>query len=53
MVAANGPDAISSALQEASDAGVKIVYVDSPANVDAAATSQQIIKQPEKQQAKR
>ena len=38
MVAANGPDAISSALQEASDAGVKIVYVDSPANVDAAAT---------------
>ena len=38
MVAANGPDAISSALQEASDGGVKIVYVDSPANVDAAAT---------------
>lgn len=38
MVAANGPDAISSALQEAVDAGVKIVYVDSPANVDAEAT---------------
>ncbi|MDY5021745.1 MAG: ABC transporter substrate-binding protein [Blautia sp.] len=38
MVAANGPDAISSALQEASDAGVKIVYVDSPANVEAEAT---------------
>ena len=38
MVAANGPDAISSALQEASDKGVKIVYVDSPANVDAEAT---------------
>lgn len=38
MVAANGPDAISSALQEASAAGVKIVYVDSPANVDAEAT---------------
>ena len=38
LVAANGPDAISSALKEASDAGVKIVYVDSPANVDAEAT---------------
>lgn len=38
MVAANGPDAISSALQEASDAGIKIVYVDSPANVEAEAT---------------
>ena len=34
MVAANGPDAISSALKDASAAGVKIVYVDSPANVD-------------------
>ena len=38
MVAANGPDAISSALNEASASGVKIVYVDSPANVDAEAT---------------
>lgn len=38
VVAANGPDAISSALKEASDAGVKIIYVDSPANVDAEAT---------------
>ncbi len=38
MVAANGPDAISSALNEASAAGVKIVYVDSPANVEAEAT---------------
>ena len=38
MVAANGPDAISSALKEAADAGVKIVYVDSPANVEAEAT---------------
>lgn len=38
MVAANGPDAISSALTEASAAGVKLVYVDSPANVDAEAT---------------
>lgn len=38
IVAANGPDAISSALKEASSAGVKIVYVDSPANVDAEAT---------------
>ena len=38
IVAANGPDAISSALREASDAGVKLIYVDSPANVDAEAT---------------
>ncbi|EET58651.1 sugar-binding domain protein [Marvinbryantia formatexigens DSM 14469] len=38
LVAANGPDAISSALTEAAGAGVKIVYVDSPANVEAEAT---------------
>ncbi|MDD3920332.1 MAG: substrate-binding domain-containing protein, partial [Eubacteriales bacterium] len=38
MVAANGPDAISSALKEAQSAGVKVVYVDSPANVAAEAT---------------
>ena len=38
MVAANGPDAISGALEEALSAGIKIVYVDSPANVDAEAT---------------
>ncbi len=38
LVAANGPDAISSALTEAKDAGVKIIYVDSPANVEAEAT---------------
>ena len=38
MVAANGPDAISSALSDAVEQGVKIVYVDSPANVEAEAT---------------
>lgn len=38
IVAANGPDAISSALQEATAQGVKIIYVDSPANVKAEAT---------------
>ena len=38
VVAANGPDSISSALKEAIAAGVKIIYVDSPANVDAEAT---------------
>ena len=37
IVAANGPDAISSALREAASQGVKIVYVDSPANVEAEA----------------
>ena len=38
MVAVNGPDAISSALREAKEAGIKVVYVDSPANVEAEAT---------------
>lgn len=38
MVAANSEDAVSGALQEAVDAGIKIVYVDSPANVEAEAT---------------
>ena len=38
MVAANGPDAISGALKEAKDKGIKLVYVDSPANVEAEAT---------------
>lgn len=38
VVAANGPDSISSALKEAIAAGVKIIYVDSPANVEAEAT---------------
>lgn len=38
MVAANGPDAISSALKDAESSGVKVVYVDSPANVEAEAT---------------
>ena len=38
MVAANGPDAISGALQDAVAAGIKVVYVDSPANVEAEAT---------------
>ena len=38
IVAANGPDAISSALNEAIAAGVKVVYVDSPANVAGEAT---------------
>ena len=38
MVAANREDAVSGALQEAIDAGMKLVYVDSPANVEAEAT---------------
>lgn len=38
IVAANGPDAISGALKEAEAAGIKIIYVDSPANVEAEAT---------------
>ncbi|MCL2009490.1 MAG: substrate-binding domain-containing protein [Synergistaceae bacterium] len=38
LLAANGPDAVTSALREAVDAGVKIIYVDSPANFPAEAT---------------
>ena len=38
MVAANSEDAVSGALQEAIDAGMKLVYVDYPANVEAEAT---------------
>ena len=38
LLAANGPDAISSALKEAAAKGVKIIYVDSPANFPAEAT---------------
>ena len=38
LLAANGPDAISSALKEAAAKGVKIVYVDSPANFPSEAT---------------
>lgn len=38
MVAANSEDAVSGALQEAIDAGMKLVYVDSPANVEVEAT---------------
>ena len=38
LVAVNSEDAVSGALQEAVDAGIKIVYVDSPANVEAEAT---------------
>ena len=38
LVAANSEDAVSGALQEGADAGIKFVYVDTPANVDAEAT---------------
>ena len=38
MIAANGPDAISSALKDAAAKGVKIIYVDSPANFSGEAT---------------
>ncbi|MFV0411707.1 MAG: substrate-binding domain-containing protein [Oscillospiraceae bacterium] len=38
IIAANGPDAITAALTEAQNAGVKIVYIDSPANIPALQT---------------
>lgn len=38
LLAANGPDAVTEALKEAVAAGVKIIYVDSPANFPADAT---------------
>jgi ribose transport system substrate-binding protein len=38
VLAANGPDAVTATLEEAISEGVKIVYIDSPANIDAEAT---------------
>ncbi len=38
LLAANGPDAVTAALEEAEEAGVTIVYVDSPADLPAART---------------
>jgi ribose transport system substrate-binding protein len=38
LLAANGPDAVTAALEEAKTAGVKIVYVDSAANFPAIQT---------------
>ncbi len=38
LLAANGPTAVTSALREADAAGVKIIYVDSPADFPAIAT---------------
>ena len=38
MIAANGLDAVTAALKEAQAEGIKIVYVDSPANLEAEAT---------------
>lgn len=38
LLAANGPDAVTATLEEAMEKGIKIVYVDSPANVDGEAT---------------
>lgn len=38
LIAANGPDAITKALEDAKSKGIKIIYVDSPANTGAEAT---------------
>lgn len=38
IIAANGPDAITATLEQAISDGIKIIYVDSPANIDAEAT---------------
>mgnify|MGYP001401614157 CR=1 FL=1 len=38
LLAANGPDAVTSALEEAQEAGIKIVYVDSAADFPAIQT---------------
>ncbi|HOB20412.1 MAG TPA: substrate-binding domain-containing protein, partial [Candidatus Atribacteria bacterium] len=38
LLAANGPDAVTSALKEATEAGVKIIYVDSAADYPAEQT---------------
>lgn len=38
LIAANGPDAITSALEDAKSKGIKIIYVDSAAKTEAEAT---------------
>lgn len=38
LLAANGPDAVTASLEEAKEAGVKIIYVDSAANFEGEAT---------------
>lgn len=38
LIAANGPDSITGALKEAEEEGVKIIYIDSPANHPALQT---------------
>lgn len=38
LLAANGPDAVTQALEEAANDGVEIIYVDSPANFPAVQT---------------
>jgi len=38
IIAANGPDAVTAALDEAKSKGIKIIYVDSPARIEAFAT---------------
>jgi ribose transport system substrate-binding protein len=38
MIAANGPEAISAALEDAKAKGIKIIYVDSPAKTEGVAT---------------
>lgn len=38
LIAANGPDSVTKSLEDAQKAGVKIIYVDSPANLPAEAT---------------
>lgn len=38
MIAANGKDSVSATLEEAKNEGIKIIYVDSPANIEGEAT---------------
>ena len=38
LLAANGPDAVTATLREAQSYGIKIIYIDSPANFPAEAT---------------
>lgn len=38
LLAANGPDAVTATLREAESYGIKIIYIDSPANFPAEAT---------------
>lgn len=50
LIAANSPEGVNASLQAASEAGCKIVYVDSAASFDCVSALQRIMKRQGQQQ---